>query len=63
MAYERRNEFQLMDSASYFLNDLDRVCAPDFEPTDDDVLRVRVRTTGIVKIEFEFRDMIVSIVI
>ena len=59
-AYERRNEFQLIDSAAYFMNDLDRVCTPDYEPTDDDVLRTRVRTTGIVKIEFEFRHLTVS---
>ena len=58
-AYERRNEFQLIDSASYFLDDLDRVCTSDFEPTDDDILRTRVRTTGIVKIEFEFRHLMV----
>ena len=59
-AYERRNEFQLIDSASYFMNDLDRVCMAEYEPTDDDVLRTRVRTTGIVKIEFEFRHLTVS---
>ena len=58
-AYERRNEFQLIDSASYFLDDLDRVCTSDYEPTDDDVVRTRVRTTGIVKIEFEFRHLMV----
>ena len=58
-AYERRNEFQLIDSASYFLNDLDRVCTPEYEPSDDDILRTRVRTTGIVKIEFEFRHLTV----
>ena len=60
-AYERRNEFQLIDSASYFLDDLDRVCLHGYEPTDDDILRTRVRTTGIVKIEFEFRHLTVSI--
>ena len=62
MAYERRNEFQIIDSASYFLNDLDRVCAPDYQPTDNDVLRTRVRTTGIVKIEFEFKHLTVRVV-
>ena len=59
-AYERRNEFQLIDSASYFMNDLDRVCTQDYEPTDDDILHTRIRTTGIVKIEFEFRHLTVS---
>ena len=60
-AYEKRNEFQLIDSASYFMNDLDRVCQPHFEPTDEDILRTRVKTTGIIKIEFEFRHLTVSL--
>ena len=59
-AYERRHEFQLIDSAAYFLSDLDRVCVHDYEPTDEDVLRTRVKTLGIVKIEFAFRHLIVS---
>ena len=59
-AYERRNEFQLIDSAAYFLNALDRICATDYDPTDDDVLRTRVRTCGIYKIEFEFRHLMVN---
>ena len=59
-AYERRNEFQLADSAAYFLGDLDRLCLHDYEPTDDDVLRSRVQTLGIVKIEFCFRHLMVS---
>lgn len=56
-AYERRNEFQLTDSAAYFLGDLDRLCVHEYEPTDDDVLRSRVQTLGIVKIEFIFRHL------
>ena len=50
--YARRNEFQLNDSAQYFLSDVGRLCAPDYVPSDQDVLRSRVKTTGIVKIEF-----------
>ena len=50
--YARRNEFQLNDSAQYFLSDVGRLCAADYVPSDQDVLRSRVKTTGIVKIEF-----------
>ena len=32
-----------------------RLCTPDFVPSDQDVLRTRVKTTGIVKIEFEMK--------
>ena len=59
-AYERRHEFQLLDSAAYFLQDLDRVCVHNYEPTDEDVLRTRAQTIGIVKIEFAFRHLTVS---
>jgi len=50
--YARRNGFQLNDSAQYFLSDVGRLCGPDYVPSDQDVLRTRVKTTGIVKIEF-----------
>lgn len=52
VVYARRNEFQLNDSAQYFLSDVGRLCTPDYVPSDQDVLRTRVKTTGIVKIEF-----------
>ena len=60
LAYQRRNEFQLMDSASYFLSDLDRICVPNYDPTDEDILYSRIRTTGVVKIKFQFRHLLVS---
>ena len=53
-AYERRNEFQLNDSTEYFMSSIDRIFAKDYEPDDQDVLRTRVRTTGVVRIEFDF---------
>jgi len=44
--YGRRREFsfQLIDSAKYFLDNLNRICGNDYIPTEDDVLRVRVFT-------------------
>ena len=36
-----------------FLDDLDRICEEGYRPTDQDILRIRVATTGIVKITFE----------
>jgi len=52
-AYKRRAEFQLNDSAEYFFKNLDRVAAKDYCPDEQDVLRARVRTTGIIEAEFE----------
>lgn len=54
--YEQRSKFQLMDSAEYFFNDIDRLSAEGYEPTDQDLLRVRVRTTGIVSTHFTIDD-------
>ncbi|KAG9351285.1 hypothetical protein JZ751_025177 [Albula glossodonta] len=45
--YSRRREYQLLDSTEYYMNNLDRIAAPDYIPTAQDVLRVRVPTTGI----------------
>uniref|UniRef100_A0A915KY12 Uncharacterized protein n=1 Tax=Romanomermis culicivorax TaxID=13658 RepID=A0A915KY12_ROMCU len=34
---------------SYFEN-LDRICAPEYTPNDQDILRNRVSTTGVVEL-------------
>ena len=53
-AYARRNEFQLIDSTEYFMSAMDRIFSLDYEPIDQDILRTRVKTTGVVRIEFDF---------
>ena len=53
----RSREYQLNDSAEYFLNNLPRISKPDYVPNTDDVLRTRVKTTGIVEIKFKFKDL------
>lgn len=57
-AYERRREFHLSDSAKYYLDGLDRICAEDYVPTEQDVLRVRVPTTGIIEYPFSIHSVI-----
>jgi hypothetical protein len=39
-------------SKSYFDN-IDRISASDFVPNEQDVLRSRAKTTGIIEIEFD----------
>merc|ERR1712048_1407349 len=51
------NEYQLNDSAKYFLDDLDRLGAKDYQPTEQDILRTRVKTTGIVEVHFSFKNL------
>jgi len=52
-AYENRSKFQLTDSAKYFFDRLDAVADENYIPTEQDVLRSRVRTTGIVEHSYE----------
>jgi hypothetical protein len=52
-AFENRSKFQLTDSAKYFFDKLDTVATPGYIPSEQDVLRSRVRTTGIVENNFE----------
>ncbi|XP_011910173.1 PREDICTED: guanine nucleotide-binding protein G(i) subunit alpha-1 [Cercocebus atys] len=40
-----------------YLNDLDRIAQPNYIPTQQDVLRTRVKTTGIVETHFTFKDL------
>jgi len=47
--------FSLNDSAGYFLDSLDRIGKSEYVPTEQDVLRTRVRTTGIVEIQFFYK--------
>jgi hypothetical protein len=51
--YANRAKFQLNDSAAYFFNKLEEVATPGYVPSQQDVLRARVRTLGIVEHSFE----------
>ena len=45
-AYERRNEFQIVECAKYFLTKVHEVMHEDYVPTEDDIVNTRVRTVG-----------------
>nr|XP_056717163.1 guanine nucleotide-binding protein G(t) subunit alpha-1 [Euleptes europaea] len=55
--FEKASEYQLNDSASYYLSDLPRLVTPGYIPTEQDVLRSRVKTMGIVETQFSFKDL------
>jgi len=44
--------FQISDSAPYFLENANEFSVADYEPNDEDVLRSRVKTTGITEVTF-----------
>eukprot|EP00475_Leptophrys_vorax_P014248 TRINITY_DN2064_c1_g1_i1.p1 TRINITY_DN2064_c1_g1~~TRINITY_DN2064_c1_g1_i1.p1 ORF type:complete len:366 (-),score=105.24 TRINITY_DN2064_c1_g1_i1:208-1305(-) len=51
--YTLRSHFQLLDSCAYFFTRVDKCAAESYEPSYEDVIRCRVRTTGIVETKFE----------
>uniref|UniRef100_H2ZFG0 Uncharacterized protein n=1 Tax=Ciona savignyi TaxID=51511 RepID=H2ZFG0_CIOSA len=55
--YGRSREYQLNDSAAYYLDELDRICETTYIPTEQDVLRTRVKTTGIIETTFEYKNL------
>ncbi|XP_056634397.1 guanine nucleotide-binding protein G(q) subunit alpha isoform X3 [Diorhabda carinulata] len=55
--YDRRREYQLTDSAKYYLEEIDRVAARSYLPTEQDILRVRVPTTGIIEYPFDLDEI------
>lgn len=60
--YDRRREYQLSDSTKYYLSNLDRISVQAYVPTQQDVLRVRVPTTGIIEYPFDLEDIIFRMV-
>ncbi|KAF9074406.1 guanine nucleotide binding protein, alpha subunit [Rhodocollybia butyracea] len=49
-----RSKTRLEDSAGFFLNDVERIAVSNYEPTDDDVIRARLRTLGVQEYKFIF---------
>jgi GTPase SAR1 family protein len=56
-AYANRSKLQLLDSAEYMFNNLERIGAADYTPSPDDILRARLRTSGIVERTFRMREV------
>ena len=48
MVWDRRAEFQIIESVKYYFNRIDVIKMPDYLPDKDDILYSRVRTSGIV---------------
>lgn len=57
-AAARGYEFELNDSALYFFKNLSRIISPNYVPSEADVLRVRVRTCGIIETQFQVTEVI-----
>lgn len=44
----------LNDNANFFFDNIDRILSDQYVPSYDDILRIRIRTTGIEECEFSF---------
>ncbi|KAI5476904.1 G protein alpha subunit [Pseudohyphozyma bogoriensis] len=55
------SQYQLNDSAPYFFDALERTAMPGYLPTDDDILRTRVRSTGIVEARYRVNGHILRV--
>jgi GTPase SAR1 family protein len=56
-AFEIRSKLQLLDSAEYLFENIERIGNPDFTPNKDDILRARLRTSGIVERMFKIKNV------
>ncbi len=53
-AYARRSEYWILDSADSFILNARRFIAPDYRPTEEDIVLARKRTTGVVETELKY---------
>lgn len=54
--FDMRASYQLGDSAAYFFQKVKDIFTKDYAVTEEDVLRSRVRTTGIIEDEFSVNE-------
>ncbi|KAG9125207.1 hypothetical protein FRC07_008550, partial [Ceratobasidium sp. 392] len=50
----QRRKLRLEDANVFFLDEIARITQPGYLPTDDDILRARIRTIGISEWSFQF---------
>jgi len=61
-SFARASEYQLNDSTQYYFDNIQRIAAPNYVPSEQDVLRSRVKTTGVLETVFEVEDFIFRLV-
>ncbi|KAI0056839.1 G-alpha-domain-containing protein [Artomyces pyxidatus] len=48
----RRSKRRMEEEPGFFLNDIERIAKRDYEPSDDDIIRARLRTLGVQEYKF-----------
>lgn len=51
--WERRSEYQVIESMKYFLDGMPRIMQPRYVATPQDILHIRIRSSGIVVDKYE----------
>jgi len=51
--FHNKGQLQVIESVEYFFNDIDRISARNFKPTDTDIIMSRTKTVGINEISFK----------
>nr|CAD2168485.1 unnamed protein product [Meloidogyne enterolobii] len=57
-AMSRKSEFYVPDCAQHFLDSLDRINDPNYIPTTQDILFLRVATMGVIEVRFQIKEKI-----
>jgi len=52
----KSSQFQLAHSCAYFFSRLDEICKENYLPSQEDLLRMRIKTSGIAEQSFELKD-------
>ena len=60
--FEKGHEIQMDDSSQFFLDKLDQIGNKDFIPEISDILRVRIKSTGLKEIQFSCKGFIFRVV-
>lgn len=55
--FKNKSDVQIIDSAAFFFDNVERISKQDYVPTDEDILLSRVRTTGITEFCFDLAGM------
>eukprot|EP00475_Leptophrys_vorax_P025208 TRINITY_DN3524_c0_g1_i1.p1 TRINITY_DN3524_c0_g1~~TRINITY_DN3524_c0_g1_i1.p1 ORF type:complete len:363 (+),score=107.54 TRINITY_DN3524_c0_g1_i1:234-1322(+) len=55
--FDNRRTVLVPESIAYFFNEIDRVVDERYLPTDEDLILMRIRTTGMIKEEFQIENL------
>jgi len=61
-AWQIRNQFQIPGVADYYVDHIDRIAEEDYVPTNEDVFRAKLKTTGVTETKFELQKVTFNLV-